>query len=40
MTDLVTFIRFDGDRLTGNIAAMAYDIDLIGEDLMGVIPWD
>ncbi|MCY1740994.1 DUF736 family protein [Ensifer sp. SL37] len=38
MTDLVSFIRFDGDKLTGNIASMAYDNDLTGEALQSDNP--
>ena len=32
MTDLVNFIRFNEDKtLSGNIASLAYDIDIVGE---------
>ena len=32
MTDLVNFIRFNEDNsLSGNIASLAYDIDILGE---------
>lgn len=32
MTDnLINFIKIDGDKLTGNIASMAFDIDVTGE---------
>lgn len=33
MTDLVNFIQFNNDKLTGNIATLSYDIDLTGEAL-------
>lgn len=33
MTDLVNFIRFNADNtLTGNIASVAYDLDIVGEE--------
>ncbi|WP_349963344.1 DUF736 family protein [Rhizobium sp. ZPR3] len=33
MTDFVNFIRFNNDRtLTGNIASVAYDLDILGEE--------
>ena len=33
MTDLVNFIRFnDNNTLTGNIASVAYDLDIFGEE--------
>lgn len=33
MTDLVNFIRFnDKNTLTGNIASVAYDLDIFGEE--------
>ncbi|TBN14909.1 DUF736 family protein [Agrobacterium cavarae] len=33
MTDLVNFIRFnDNNTLTGNIASLAYDLDIFGEE--------
>ncbi|MBP2511553.1 hypothetical protein J2855_005209 [Agrobacterium tumefaciens] len=33
MTDLVNFIRFNADNtLTGNIASVAYDLDIFGEE--------
>jgi hypothetical protein len=31
MTDLVNFIQFSNDKLTGNIATLSFDIDLTGE---------
>lgn len=33
MTDLVNFIRFNEDKtLSGNIASLAYDIDIVGQE--------
>ncbi|WP_312367047.1 DUF736 family protein [Ensifer sp.] len=31
MTDLVNFIRFNGKKITGNIASVAFDLDITGE---------
>ena len=31
MSDLVNFIHLNGDKLTGNIASIAFDIDITGE---------
>jgi uncharacterized protein (DUF736 family) len=31
MTDLTNFIRIDGDKLTGNVATLTFDIDFAGE---------
>lgn len=32
MSDIVNFIRFESNNtLTGNIASMAYDLDIVGE---------
>jgi uncharacterized protein (DUF736 family) len=34
MSDLVNFIKFNGDKLTGNIASLTYDIDISGEEFI------
>lgn len=31
--DLTNYIRFDGNKLTGNIATLSFDIDIIGTEL-------
>ena len=31
MTNLVNYIKFDGDKVAGNIATITFDIDLVGE---------
>ncbi|WP_085044033.1 DUF736 domain-containing protein [Ensifer aridi] len=31
MADLVNFIKIDGDKVTGNIASLSYDLDVTGE---------
>lgn len=31
MADLVNFIKIDGDKITGNIASLSYDLDVTGE---------
>jgi hypothetical protein len=31
MADLVNFIQIDGDKVTGNIASLSYDLDVTGE---------
>ncbi|CDZ67508.1 Hypothetical protein NGAL_HAMBI2605_57890 [Neorhizobium galegae bv. orientalis] len=38
MSDLVNFIRFTETGLLGNIASMAYDIDLTGEEITSTNP--
>ncbi|MCY1740941.1 DUF736 family protein [Ensifer sp. SL37] len=39
MTDLVNFIRFEEDgNLAGNIASMAYDLDIFGEAYQSTNP--
>ncbi|CAN7714355.1 DUF736 family protein [Rhizobium sp. LjRoot98] len=38
MSDLVNFIRFTETGLSGNIASMAYDIDLTGEEISSTNP--
>jgi len=38
MSDLVNFIRFNETGLSGNIASMAYDIDLTGEEIGSTNP--
>lgn len=34
MSDLVNFIKFNGDKLNGNIASLTYDIDISGEEFI------
>ncbi len=31
MTDLVNYIKIDGDKVAGNIATITFDIDVTGE---------
>ncbi|WP_342588919.1 DUF736 family protein [Phyllobacterium sophorae] len=31
MADMTNYIRFNGDELSGNLASLNYDIDVIGE---------
>ena len=38
MSDLVNFIRFTETGVSGNIASMAYDIDLTGEEISSTNP--
>ncbi|MGO7361615.1 hypothetical protein [Rhizobium leguminosarum] len=38
MSDLVNFIQFNNDKLTGNIATLSFDIHLTGEALTSENP--
>lgn len=38
MTDLTNFVNIDGDKLTGNIATLAFDIDFRGEAITSENP--
>lgn len=39
MTDPVNYVRFnEGNKLTGNIASMAYDLDIFGEPFESTNP--
>jgi len=33
MRELTNFVAIDGDKLTGNIASLAFDIDFVGEPI-------